>query len=144
MNIARILATKSPNVITVSPKQTIREAIALLAGHNIGALVAVDEKRRPVGLLSERDIIRHAAQDEEVMSKTVDELMTKNVITGEPHDDLRAVAHTMTEKHFRHLPITEKGELIGIVSIGDLVKAERDQYEGEVYTLQSLILEADS
>lgn len=140
MKVSRILATKGRGVITVRPEQTIREAVALLAKHNIGALVAVDEAEKPVGIISERDIIRAAARDEQVFSKTVGGLMTRNVITGLPQDDLRVVANTMTERRFRHLPIMDKGKLVGIVSIGDVVKAQRDQYEGEVDTLQTQIL----
>jgi CBS domain-containing protein len=143
MNIARILATKGMNVITIRPEQSIGEAIALLAKHNIGALVSVDEAGKPVGILSERDIVRAAAKNEQVFSQTVSELMTKNVIVGMPQDDLRAVAHTMTERRFRHLPIMDEGKLIGIVSIGDVVKAQRDQYEGEVDTLQTQLLVDD-
>jgi len=143
MNIARILATKGMNVITIRPEQSIGEAIALLAKRNIGALVAVDEAGKPVGILSERDIVRAAAKNEQVFSQTVSELMTKNVIVGMPQDDLRAVAHTMTERRFRHLPIMDEGKLIGIVSIGDVVKAQRDQYEGEVDTLQTQLLVDD-
>ena len=143
MNIAHILATKGMDVITIRPEQSIGEAIALLAKHNIGALVAVDEAGKPVGILSERDIVRAAAKNEHVFSQTVSELMTENVIVGMPQDDLRAVAYTMTERRFRHLPIMDEGKLIGIVSIGDVVKAQRDQYEGEVDTLQTQLLVDD-
>jgi CBS domain-containing protein len=70
--------------------------------------------------------------------------MTKNVITGVPQDDLRVVAGTMTERRFRHLPIMDKGQLIGIISIGDVVKAQRDQYEGEIDTLHTQILAGEA
>ena len=140
MNVTRILATKGRSVITIRPEQSIREAITLLAKHNIGALVAVDAAGQPVGMLSERDIIRAAAKNEQVFSQVVSELMTTNVITGMPQSDLPAVAHTMTERRFRHLPIMDAGKLIGMVSIGDVVKAQRDQYEGEVDTLLTQLL----
>ncbi len=140
MKVSRILATKGMDVITIRPEQSIREAIALLAKHNIGALVVVAETDKPVGILSERDIIRATANNEQVFSQTVSELMTKNVITGLPQDELRAVANAMTEKRFRHLPIMDKGKLVGIISIGDVVKVERDHFEGEVDTLQTQIL----
>ena len=143
MNVARILATKGRNVITIRPEQPIREAIALLAKHNIGVLVTVDETERPIGVISERDIIRAVAKNGQVFSQTVGELMSKDVITGVPQDDLRAVAYTMTEKGFRHLPIVDKGRLVGIISLRDVVKAQRDQYEGEVDTLQTQILAED-
>ena len=135
MNIASLLATKGSRVITIRPAQTVRESLALLASHNIGALVVVDEQLRPVGILSERDIVRAAARSEEFFSRPVSGIMTKEVIIGGPHDDLVSVGNTMTERRIRHLPIVDGGQLVGIVSIGDVVKAQRDQYQGEVDTL---------
>jgi len=140
MNVRRILTTKGGGVVTVRPDQTVREAIVLLAKHNIGALVAVDEENRPVGILSERDITRQLSKNEDLFTLPVSDLMTKNVITGMPQDDLKSVANTMTDKRIRHLPIVDQGKLCGIMSIGDVVKAQRDQYMGEVDTLQTQIL----
>lgn len=141
MNIATILATKGDKVVTVRPDATIRDALRLLAEHNIGALVAVDEHGRPVGILSERDVVRSASRDERVFGRTVGELMTRDVIVGAPRDELAAVGHTMVQRRIRHLPVIEGGRLVGIVSIGDVVKAQRDQLEGEVDTLQTLVME---
>ncbi|MDQ7029953.1 MAG: CBS domain-containing protein, partial [Ardenticatenia bacterium] len=142
MNVRTILATKGSNVITVRPHQTVREAVRLLAYHNIGALVVVDEASRPVGIISERDIVRAAArhEDRDISVMQVADIMTSNLITGTPQDDVHSVAHTMTERRFRHLPIVEEGRLVGIVSIGDVVKAQRDLYRGEVDTLQTQIM----
>jgi CBS domain-containing protein len=139
MNIANILARKGSMAVTVLPEQSIREALALLARHNIGALVAV-QGDHPVGILSERDIVREAARNEGFLARTVADLMTRNVITGQPHDDLLTVAHTMTERRIRHLPVVDQDRLIGMVSIGDVVKAQRDHYQGEVDTLQTQLL----
>ena len=139
MNIANILARKGSMAVTVRPEQSIREALALLDRHNIGALIAV-EGGLPVGILSERDIVREAAHNEGFLMRTVGDLMTRDVITGQPHDDLPSVAHTMTERRIRHLPVVDKGQLVGIVSIGDIVKAQRDHYQGEVDTLQTQLL----
>jgi CBS domain-containing protein len=94
----------------------------------------------PVGILSERDIVREAARNEKFFTRTVADLMTRDVITGQPHDDLLTVAHTMTERRIRHLPVVDKDRLIGMVSIGDVVKAQRDHYQGEVDTLQTQLL----
>jgi CBS domain-containing protein len=141
MNIAHVLAGKGVKVVTTRPEQTIRQALTLLAQHNIGALVVVDEGYQPVGILSERDIVREAARNEALFARGVGELMTREVIVGVPEDDLKTVGHTMTERHIRHLPVVEKGKLVGIVSIGDVVKALRDQYEGLVDTLQTQITE---
>lgn len=140
MNIASLLASKGSKVITIQPEQTVRQAVGLLAEHNIGALVVVDRSRQPVGILSERDIVRAAARSARLLSEPVAALMTKDVVLGLPHDDLASVGHTMTERRIRHLPVMDGGQLIGIVSIGDVVKAQRDQYQGEVETLQTQIL----
>ena len=141
MNIQTILATKGANVITVTADQTIRDALATLAKHNFGALVVVNSSIKPVGIISERDIVRLAARNEDCFSMLVGEVMTKNLITGVRQDELRAVANTMIEKRIRHLPIVDdQGKLIGIISIGDIVKAERNHFEGEADTLRTQIL----
>jgi CBS domain-containing protein len=140
MNVARLLATKGMNVVTIRPDQTIREAIDLLARHNIGALVVVEGADKPVGIISERDIVRQLARNEELFANPVSSIMTRHVITGMPQDDLMTVAKTMTEKRIRHLPLVDQGKLVGIISIGDVVRAQRDQYQGEIETLHTQIL----
>jgi CBS domain-containing protein len=140
MNIQSILAKKGSNVVTIRPQQTIRDAIATLRTNNIGALVVINTGGQPIGILSERDIIRVAATDEAIFPLPVSALMTQEVIVGMPYDDLEAVAYTMTERHIRHVPVVDQGKLVGIVSLGDVVKAQRDQYQGELYTLQIQIL----
>lgn len=140
MNVARLLATKGMTVITVRPDQSIREAIDLLTRHNIGALVVVEGIDKPVGIISERDIVRQSARNEELFADPVSSIMTRHVITGMPQDDLKSVANTMTEKRIRHLPLVDQGKLVGIISIGDVVRAQRDQYQGEIETLHTQIL----
>ena len=141
MKIVSVLATKSSDVITVRPDQSLREAVDLLAEHNIGALIVVDEPGRPIGIISERDIIREAARTEMVLGQPVSRVMTKDLITASPEDDLETVLQTMTAKHFRHLPIVDGERLIGVISIGDVVKAQLDKYQGELDTLQTQIIE---
>jgi len=143
MKISNILATKGNNVVTIHHHQTVKEAVNLLASHKIGALVVVDEAQagKLVGILSERDIIREAAQKDIILTLPVDKVMTKNVTTGSPHDDLKSVLQTMTDQRFRHLPIMDQGKLAGIISLGDVVKALLDKYEGEIHTLEIQILE---
>ena len=140
MNIASLLATKSGQPITIRPERSVREAVALLAKHNIGVLIVVNEANAPVGIISERDVVREAARNEQVFGRTVGEIMTRDVITGVPEDELASVANLMTEKRIRHVPVVHKGKLVGIVSIGDVVKAQRDKYRGEVETLETQIL----
>jgi CBS domain-containing protein len=140
MNIASLLAKKSGAPITIRPEQTVRDALAFLAKHNIGALIVVNAASTPVGIVSERDIVREAARNEQVFARAVSEIMTRDVITGVPQDDLASVANLMTEKRIRHLPVVTGGKLIGIISIGDVVKAQRDTYQGKVETLETQIL----
>lgn len=140
MKVRQILATKPPGVVTITPEALIREAIALLVEHGIGALVVVGQTRRPVGILSERDVVWRAVQDQDVLLRTVAEVMTRDLVLGTPQDDLMAVAHLMTERRFRHLPIVEGDELIGMVSIGDVLKAQRDSYRGEIDTLETRLM----
>ncbi len=139
MKIADILSTKSGPVITIQPNQTIKVAVDLLEQHNIGGLVVLDSQKKIIGILTERDLIRYAAGERPEFSTPVQAVMTTQVIVGSSHDDINTVAHTMTEKRFRHLPIVERNELIGIVTIGDIVKAQRDRYEGEIHTLHMQI-----
>jgi CBS domain-containing protein len=141
MNIASILATKGDKVVTIRADQTIREALGVLAQHNIGALVVVDAALRPIGILSERDIVRAAARNEAVFPQLVSQLMTRDLVLGSPGDDVGAVGHTMVQRRIRHLPVVDGGKLVGMVSIGDVVKAQRDQYQGEVDTLQTIVME---
>ncbi|MCP5100614.1 MAG: CBS domain-containing protein [Chloroflexi bacterium] len=140
MKVSTILSTKRPGVITVNANQTIQEATMLLAENNIGALVVVNQGHAPVGILSERDIIRSLSQRADTLSLPVADIMTANVITGDPSDDLMSIAHTMTEHRFRHMPIVKDGELVGMISIGDILKTQRDQYRGERNTLETQIL----
>jgi CBS domain-containing protein len=140
MKVRKILASKGMHVITIRPEQQVRDAVALLTQYGIGALVVIGNSHRPLGIISERDIIRHAAKDEDVFSQFVSSIMTRNVITGIPQDDIASIAHTMTENRFRHLPIMEDDQLVGIISIGDILKAERDEYRGEIDTLETQLM----
>ena len=139
MQISTILATKGSTVVTVTPDQTVREAVALLVDKRIGAVVVVDDAGRPVGIVSERDVMRELAQNEQRSERTVSRVMTSDVIIARPGDDIKAVSKTMTVRRFRHLPVMDHHELVGIVSIGDVVKAQLDEYEGEIETLQTRV-----
>ena len=139
MQISTILAKKGSAVFTIKPDQTVREAVALLVDKRIGAVVVVDETGRPVGIVSERDVVRELAKNENVLNEPVSRVMTSDVIIARPGDDTKAVSKTMTVKRFRHLPVMDHHELVGIVSIGDVVKAQLDEYEGEIETLQTRV-----
>ena len=140
MNIASLLSRKGARVVTVEPQDTVREGLRRLAEHNIGALVVVDGQGGLAGIVSERDIVRALVRTEAILAEPVAAIMTRSVVIGTPQDDLVAVGTTMTERHIRHLPVVDGGRLVGMVSIGDVVKAQRDQYQGEVDTLQFQIL----
>lgn len=141
MKINNILATKGTSVVTIRPIQTIKEALQQLAQNNIGALVVVNDGGAPIGIISERDIVRLAVRSDSITALPVSVAMTKDVVTGSPQDDLHAVLRTMTDRHFRHLPILEDGRLVGIVSIGDVVKAQINEYQGEIATLETRVAE---
>jgi CBS domain-containing protein len=143
MKISDILAKKGGQVVTIQVDQTLKDAVGVLSSHNIGGVVVLDEIGNISGVLTERDVVRFAASDNPDFSIRISEVMTKNIIIGAPQDDLHSVAHTMTEKRFRHLPVVENGKLMGIVSIGDVMKAQRDSFQGQVYTLQTMIIAED-
>jgi CBS domain-containing protein len=140
MNVSRILAAKPANLVTIRPSNLIRDALALLAQYDIGALVVTNDEDELVGILSERDIVRRAVVVDDIMTLYVGDVMTKNVVVGVPQDELINVAHTMTERRFRHLPIVEGKRVLGIVSIGDILKAQRDTYRGQIDTLETLVM----
>ena len=102
--------------------------------------MVVDGQGAIAGIVSERDIVRALVRSEAILVEPIATIMTRDVVKGTPQDDLVAVGNTMTEHRFRHLPIVEGGRLIGVISLGDVVKAQRDQYQGEVDTLQFQIL----
>ena len=143
MKISSILATKSHEIITIGPEQTLLEVVELLVRHNIGALPVVDGQGKLIGIISERDVIRRVAETEKLNETAVREVMTRTVIVGVPQDDVISVANTMTERRFRHLPIMHGDNLVGIISIGDILKAQRDNYRGEIDTLETQIMAGD-
>ena len=140
MKISSILSKKGGEIISIGHEATVQNAIGVLAEHNIGALVVMDASGELTGIISERDIIRAAAKRPDIGSVPVSQVMTTEVIIGLPEDDVISVAHIMTEKRVRHLPIRSGERLIGIVSIGDILKAQRDEYMGEIDTLETLLM----
>ena len=140
MNVSAILKQKGRDVETLAPSATVMQAAAALAKHKIGAIVVVDERRKVQGIVSERDIIRvlaHAGAD--VLTQTVNQIMTKNVVSCGEHDTLDQLMSAMTTGRFRHLPVTRDGALAGIVSIGDVVKYHLSEIEMEATALKEYI-----
>lgn len=140
MRIGEILEAKSSgNVITIKPDAGVRELIALLAEHNIGALIVSTDGTSLDGIVSERDVVRHLHSDGTVINNTVSAIMTTAVETCGPDDDLDDVMSTMTAKRFRHVPVLTDGALSGIVSIGDVVKHKIGQLQFERDQLDSYV-----
>ncbi|SRR5579862_6206145 len=117
-----ILSDKAPNVWSISADATVFEAIQFMAEKNVGALPVVEGKRL-IGIVSERDYTRKIILKGKSSRQTpVREIMSQQVITARPSETAEECMRTMTEKHIRHLPIVENGELTGMISIGDIVK----------------------
>lgn len=143
MKVSTILATKGNKLISITPESTVQEALSLLSQHNIGALVVLDDAGKLTGIFSERDVVRRLVDQSDLLSQPVKSLMTAKVVTCLPQDDLMSVSSVMTERRFRHLPVVEDGALLGIISIGDVLKAQRDYYYGQIDTLETQILATD-
>ena len=142
MKLSAVLAAKGNRVFTITPGATIADAVAMLAENNIGALIVTAIDGLPVGMLSERDIIRRLSDGPGVLTELVSDLMTSPVTSGTSNDDADSVLQTMTSKRFRHLPVVDHDELVGMVTIGDLVKSELLEFRGAVATLESRLMDA--
>lgn len=139
MHVDNILQTKGRAVTTVTPGSTIAEAVTLLNTKKIGAVVVVDGKR-VAGILSERDVVRHLGTDwGSLANRPVSDVMTKNVISVSRFATVGDVMERMTQNRIRHMPIVENGELVGIVSIGDVVKHKIEETEQEAQALKEYI-----
>jgi CBS domain-containing protein len=140
MTLAIILGRKGRDVVTVPPEQTLRDVVRTLSDMKIGAIVVADKQRHVLGIVSERDIIRAVAQrDTGVLSDAVEGHMTTQVVTAREDTSIMEAMGRMTQGRFRHLPITEDGRLVGIVSIGDLVKHRLSEMEFENQALHDYI-----
>ena len=140
MLVSAILADKGTDVVTVSPQQNVQELLALLSQHKVGALVVSNDGKTIAGIVSERDIVRALAVGESLMSEPVSSIMTSEVFASTTHVKIDELMTVMTSRRIRHIPITtDSGELIGIVSIGDLVKARLSELETEKAALVDYI-----
>ncbi|HJP78512.1 MAG TPA: CBS domain-containing protein [Pseudonocardiaceae bacterium] len=139
MRISDLLRDKGSAVATVSPTTSVTELLRVLSEYNIGATV-VTEADNVVGIVSERDIVRRLHErGAELLSAPVGEIMTRNVVTCTPADSVDSLASTMTERRIRHMPVVSDGQLVGIVSIGDVVKSRISQLETDREQLESYI-----
>jgi CBS domain-containing protein len=142
MKVRDILAHKGSAVVTVRPDTTVATAIHRLMLERIGALVVSDDGVRVLGIVSERDIVRAVAErgaDALAPDLTVEAMMTRNVLTCGLEDSIKDLMTTMTQRRIRHLPVVENGRLVGIVSIGDVVKNRLEEVELEANVLREYI-----
>ena len=140
MNVAMILKEKGSKVHTILSDVTVEEATRRMRELHVGALVAMTDTGKIAGVYSERDLVRAVHQEGSAsLKKPISTFMTKNVVTAKCEDTLEELMGRMTSRRIRHLPVIEGGELVGIVSIGDLVKARIEASEHEAQALKNYI-----
>ena len=138
MLIRDILKKKGRKTFTASKETKIVDIAHILAKENIGAIVIV-ENEKVIGILSERDIVRGFTQKNSVRNTQAQELMTKNVFTCGMEDNNEDLLTLMVNKHFRHMPVVDNDKLIGVVSIGDLVKDRTKRLKKEIDQLKNYV-----
>ncbi len=140
MRIKEVLAGKQlKDVVTIRPDATVRELVALLSEHNVGALVVSEDGDSVYGIVSERDVVRRLKDDESVLENQVSAIMTSEVQTCTGDHSVNDLMQVMTRGRFRHIPVVEDGRLTGIVSIGDVVKHRMSELEFERDQLDSYV-----
>lgn len=143
MTVRAILATKGRDVVSVEPSATLAAAIKLLADKRIGAVLVLGVDRRIAGILSERDIVRVLAErGAGALDEPVGQIMTRKVSTCTEADTVAGIMERMTDGKFRHVPVVDQGRLVGIVSIGDVVKYRLRQMERDSAAMRDYILTA--
>ncbi len=143
MTVSMILAGKGREVVTIEPNATLGDAVQLLAEKRIGAIVTLGADRRVVGILSERDIVRALAErGAAVLHEPVSRTMTRKVSTCNESETVVQIMERMTAGKFRHVPVVDQGQLIGIISIGDVVKHRLHEMERESAAMRDYILTA--
>lgn len=140
MLVAQILKQKGNSVFTAAPQDTVAAAAALLHSRRVGAMVVLDDHGAIIGILSERDIVRIVAQHGAAgLSQPISDCMTADVILAKPTETTDTLLSRMTDRRIRHLPVAKEGRLVGIVSIGDLVKHKISEIEAEANGLKAYI-----
>ena len=140
MNVKTILAQKGSDVATIAPTATVAEAAKTLSDRKIGALLITGAGGRLTGIVSERDIVRALAQHGPgALQLPLTDVMTRRVVTCAPGDTVSDIMEQMTSGKFRHLPVLESDRLVGIVSIGDVVKLRLAELEHEQNALRDYI-----
>jgi CBS domain-containing protein len=145
MRINEVLAGKAGHdVVTVNPDTSVRDLVGMLAEHNIGALVVSSDGSSVDGIVSERDVVRRLHDDEGVLDAPVSSIMSTEVATCSGNDTVNELMALMTERRFRHVPVVKNDKLVGIVSIGDVVKSRMSELEFERDQLDSYVQSAQT
>lgn len=141
MLVRQILGMKGGgDVVTIGAEASVTEAVRLLSEKRIGALLVSDGSGMPMGILSERDIVRELGRrGEGCLNDAVGDMMTRNLVSCSPEDTADAVLQKMTEGRFRHMPVMDGGSLSGLISIGDVVKARLSELAMEKDALEGMI-----
>jgi len=140
MNLKEILKTKGHRVVTVSAKSSVADAIRAMHAEKVGAVMVPDAEGCPVGIFTERDVVRlHADGERDFDALAVETRMTCSLVVGRLSMPVDEALGLMTERRFRHLPVVEDGKLVGLVSIGDLVKVKLGEAAEETQALRAYI-----
>lgn len=126
MKVKDILKNKGPEVFTISEDKNISDALKILVSNNIGVLIVLNNEAKISGIFSERDVVKNAfSNPENFLNLKIKEVMSTNIIFVEPEDEVEYIESVMTNNHIRHLPVVKDKVLIGLISIGDIVKSSR-------------------
>jgi CBS domain-containing protein len=140
MLVSHILRQKGRDVVTVAPTAVLADVARTLAKRKIGAVVVLNQQGEVTGVISERDIVRALAEDSgSALARMAGDYMTRTIATCEEADTIEKIMEVMTQGRFRHVPVVERGRLVGIVSIGDVVKTRIEESEREASALKQYI-----
>lgn len=141
MLVQQILKGKAGGVVTIAPTASVREAVELLSSRRIGAVVVSPDGRKAAGILSERDIVRELGKrGTDCLDDKVEAVMTRAIYGCEPGDTADQVLATMTTRRFRHMPVMVGNEMVGLISIGDVVAARLSELQHERDALTGMIM----
>ena len=141
MQVREVLEAKPSRVVTtIAPAETVQAAIAKLCEQKIGALLVINEEGEPVGIITERDVLTQASRDIQAFGgRLVSDVMTRDLVCALPDDNVDYVMQVMTQNRIRHLPIIEEHQVIGLVSIGDLIKSQLEITQVENHMLKDYL-----
>lgn len=143
MTVSLILSRKGNDIVTIGPEASVGDAVKLLAEHRIGAIVVVDETRSVEGIVSERDVVRLLGErGVDVLGEKLGNVMTRAVVTCTTDETIPVIMERMTRGRFRHVPVVAGDKLLGIISIGDVVKFRVEEMERESAQLRDYIMSA--